>query len=86
MPPSAILFIMKPLRIGLIGYDGVRGLDLIGPADAFGIPEIQADDGKRYPGYVINFLGYKLAALGLLILLAPVNRAVSLLGAWFRLK
>jgi transcriptional regulator GlxA family with amidase domain len=53
MPPSAILFIMKPLRIGLIGYDGVRGLDLIGPADAFSIPEIQADDGKRYPGYEV---------------------------------
>jgi len=33
--------------------------------------------------YLINFLGDILAALGLFILLAPVNRAVSLLAAWF---
>jgi hypothetical protein len=36
-------------------------------------------------GYLINFIGDILAALGLYILLAPVNRAVSLLGAWLRL-
>jgi hypothetical protein len=36
-------------------------------------------------GYLINFIGDIIAALGLFILLAPVNRAVSLLAAWFRL-
>src|SRR5215470_10210525 len=36
-------------------------------------------------GYFINFVGDILAALGLFILLAPVNRAASLLAAWFRL-
>jgi hypothetical protein len=36
-------------------------------------------------GYLINFIGDIIAALGLFILLAPVNRAVSMLAAWFRL-
>jgi len=36
-------------------------------------------------GYLINFIGDIIAAVGLFILLAPVNRAVSLLAAWFRL-
>ena len=36
-------------------------------------------------GYLINFLGDIIAALGLFILLAPVNRAASLLAAWLRL-
>lgn len=36
-------------------------------------------------GYLINFIGDIIAALGLFILLAPVNRAISLLAAWFRL-
>jgi len=36
-------------------------------------------------GYLINFIGDIIAALGLFILLAPVNRAGSLLAAWFRL-
>ena len=44
---------MKPLRIGIVGYDGVQALDLIGPADAFSIPEIETDSGKRYPGYEV---------------------------------
>src|SRR5438477_4592674 len=44
---------MKPLRVGIVGYDGVQALDLIGPADAFSIPEIETDSGKRYPGYEV---------------------------------
>jgi Domain of unknown function (DUF4386) len=36
-------------------------------------------------GYLINFIGDIIAALALYILLAPVNRAVSLLAAWLRL-
>jgi len=36
-------------------------------------------------GYLVNFIGDVVAALGLYILLAPVNRAVSLLAAWLRL-
>src|SRR5262249_51894977 len=36
-------------------------------------------------GYLINFVGDIIAALGLFILLPSVNRAASLLAAWFRL-
>ena len=35
--------------------------------------------------YLVNYVGDIIAALGLFVLLAPVNRAVSLLAAWFRL-
>ena len=31
---------MQPLRVGLIGYDGVQGLDIVGPSDAFTIPTV----------------------------------------------
>ena len=44
---------MKRLRVGIVGYDGVQALDLIGPADAFSIPEIETDNGKRYRGYEV---------------------------------
>jgi hypothetical protein len=37
---------MKPLRIGLIGYDGVQALDLIGPSDAFTIAVAEDEIGK----------------------------------------
>ena len=47
---------MKPLRVGLIGYDGVQALDLIGPADAFTIAEIEHDRGERSPGYEVVLL------------------------------
>jgi len=36
-------------------------------------------------GYLTNFIGDIIAALGLFILLAPVNRGISLLAAWLRL-
>ena len=48
---------MKPLRVGLIGYDGVQGLDIIGPSDAFTIAEIEGDNGQRRPGYEVIIVG-----------------------------
>jgi transcriptional regulator GlxA family with amidase domain len=47
---------MKPLRIGLIGYDGVQGLDLVGPADAFSIVQIGDERGEYQPGYEVVIL------------------------------
>lgn len=44
---------MKPLRVGIIGYDGVQALDLMGPADAFSIPRIETDRGNRHGGYEV---------------------------------
>jgi transcriptional regulator GlxA family with amidase domain len=47
---------MKPLRIGLVGYDGVQALDLFGPADAFTIAQIETDQGRMQPAYEIVVL------------------------------
>ena len=48
---------MKPLRVGLIGYDGVQALDIIGPSDAFTIAEIETDNGQRRPCYEVIIIG-----------------------------
>jgi len=48
---------MKPLRVGLIGYDGVQALDIIGPSDAFTIAEIESDNGQRRPCYEVIVIG-----------------------------
>src|ERR1700759_1047789 len=44
---------MKLLRIGIIGYDDVQGLDLMGPADAFSL----ATDEEGRPFYELLVLG-----------------------------
>jgi len=48
---------MKPLRVGLIGYDEVQALDIIGPSDAFTIADIETDDGQRRPCYEVIIVG-----------------------------
>jgi len=48
---------MKPLRVGLIGYDGVQALDIIGPSDAFTIADIETDNRQRRPCYEVIILG-----------------------------
>jgi transcriptional regulator GlxA family with amidase domain len=48
---------MKPLRVGLIGYDGVQALDLIGPSDAFSIATITDESGKTQACYEVVLLG-----------------------------
>jgi len=48
---------MKPLRVGLIGYDGVQALDIIGPSDAFTIAEIESDNGQRRTCYEVIIVG-----------------------------
>ena len=48
---------MKSLRVGLIGYDGVQALDIIGPSDAFTIAEIEGDNGQRRPCYEVIIVG-----------------------------
>jgi transcriptional regulator GlxA family with amidase domain len=48
---------MKPLRIGLIGYDGVQALDLVGPSDAFTLATLQADNGRAEQCYEVAIIG-----------------------------
>src|SRR5262249_28042736 len=47
---------MKPIRVGLVGYEDVQALDLIGPADAFTIAEIEDEHGKRQRCYEVVVL------------------------------
>jgi len=47
---------VKPLRVGLVGYDDVTVLDLIGPMEAFF--SAQVEDGLRQrPGYEVLIVG-----------------------------
>ena len=48
---------MKPLRVGLIGYDGVQALDVIGPSDAFSIAAAEDEMGKPRPCYEVIVIG-----------------------------
>lgn len=48
---------MKPIRVGLVGYDGIQGLDLIGPSDAFTIAKTSVENGQSQPGYEVVVLG-----------------------------
>src|SRR5438874_2209584 len=48
---------MKPLRVGLIGYNGVQALDLIGPSDAFSIATVRDETGATRPCYEVVVLG-----------------------------
>jgi transcriptional regulator GlxA family with amidase domain len=48
---------MKARRVGLIGYDGVQALDLVGPSDAFTIAMAEDDTGKLVPCYEVVVIG-----------------------------
>jgi transcriptional regulator GlxA family with amidase domain len=48
---------MKPRLIGILGFDGVMALDLIGPADAFTCADVSGDDGKPQPCYEVVIAG-----------------------------
>src|SRR4051794_22310983 len=47
---------MKPLRIGVLGYEGVQGLDVVGPSDAFSIAGLEDESGTSRPRYEIILL------------------------------
>jgi transcriptional regulator GlxA family with amidase domain len=44
-------------RVGILGYDGVQGLDLIGPADAFTVADEHLQAEGREPGYEVLVIG-----------------------------
>ena len=48
---------MKPIRLGLIGYDDVQGLDLIGPSDAFTMASLEDEQKQAKPCYEVFILG-----------------------------
>jgi len=49
---------VKPLRIGIVGYDDVQALDLVGPADAFTVANnVGANGHSPKPRYELIILG-----------------------------
>ena len=48
---------MKTRRIGIVGYDGVQALDVIGPADTFAAANAEA--GGKVPPYDVVLVGVR---------------------------
>jgi transcriptional regulator GlxA family with amidase domain len=48
---------MAPLRVGLVGFDQLNALDLIGPAEAFSNALIAAPNGQPKNGYEVLVIG-----------------------------
>jgi len=48
---------MKPLRIGILGFDGVAALDLAGPLEAFAAAKIASSDGGLQRCYEVVLVG-----------------------------
>src|SRR5690349_18663446 len=46
----------KPMKVGLVGYEGVTALDMVGPTEAFASARIDDGDGPR-PAYQVVILG-----------------------------
>lgn len=48
---------VKRMRIGVLGFEGVTALDLVGPAEAFATARIDDGDGAPRPAYEVVILG-----------------------------
>ena len=53
---------MKPLRVGIIGFDGLNALDLIGPAEAFATA--RAEEANRSSTNGLRSDGHRVIAAG----------------------
>ena len=49
---------MKAKKIGLLGFDGVMALDLVGPVDAFTSAEIEEPNGQPSRCYEVVIIGF----------------------------
>jgi transcriptional regulator GlxA family with amidase domain len=48
---------MKPLLVGIVGFDGVTALDLAGPSDALAAARVASSDGTLQRGYKAMLIG-----------------------------
>ena len=53
----ALVYSVKPRRIGMIGFDQVDALDLVGPAEAFASARAHDGKGKTRSAYEVVILG-----------------------------
>lgn len=47
----------KPLRVGLLGFEGLMALDLVGPIDAFTSALVEDHSGEVVSGYEVFIIG-----------------------------
>ena len=47
----------KPLRVGLLGFEGLMALDLVGPIDAFTSALVEDQSGEVASGYEVFIIG-----------------------------
>lgn len=55
---------MNPKRIGILGFDGVMALDVVGPADAFTSAFVEDERGRARPGYEVLIVGQTAKPFG----------------------
>jgi len=55
--PSDRASIFRPIRVGLVGFDEVTALHLVGPADAFVGAALDDGYGNRIPCYEVHTIG-----------------------------
>ena len=48
---------VKRMKIGVLGYEGVTALDLVGPTEAFATARVDDGDGALRPAYEVVILG-----------------------------
>lgn len=48
---------MRPRRVGIVGFDQVDALDLVGPAEAFASAQVQDAKGETVAAYEVVILG-----------------------------
>jgi transcriptional regulator GlxA family with amidase domain len=48
---------MRTLRIGIVGFDGLNALDLIGPSEAFATAQAKGADGSPENAYEVQVIG-----------------------------
>jgi transcriptional regulator GlxA family with amidase domain len=55
--PSERASIFRPIRVGLVGFDDVTALHLVGPADTFVAAALDDGYGNRIPCYTVHTIG-----------------------------
>lgn len=54
---GATIRLVKRMKIGVLGYEGVTALDMVGPTEAFATARIDDGDGPPRPAYEVVILG-----------------------------
>ena len=65
-------------RIGILGYDGIQGLDVIGPAEAFAAVPAEQDGDRPYEVLVVGLDGKSFSSEAGLVMHAQAKLSPSL--------